>query len=425
MFLGAFNDNFFKNALVILISFKAHQVLGMGPSQMVVLAGGLFILPFFLFSATSGQIADKFEKTKIIHIIKFIEILIMALACYGFIYEQFGFLLLVLFLMGTHSAFFGPIKYSILPQHLSSDEILAGNALVEAGTFLAILLGTICGGVLIAIESNGAMIVAIGLLIVAGLGFAISQKILKAPPVDPKIQIEWNPITPTYKVFQITKQNSSVLYSVYSISWFWFFGACLLSLFPIYSKDILNSNESVVTFLLASFSVGIGIGSMLCEKISGRKTNLGLVVFGCLGMSLFTFDLFLAGKPEVFLQISSQYLSLSQFIREWQALRIIFDLLMVSIFGGFFIVPLYTLLQERSQPHLRSRVIAANNVLNALFMVVASLMLMQLLKSNFTVPQIFLTLSILNLIFMSVVFSRQQEFLKNFKTLLLSFKMKA
>jgi MFS family permease len=424
MFLGAFNDNFLKNALIILIAFKAHQVLGMGPSQMVVLAGGIFILPFFLFSATSGQIADKFEKTKIIHLIKFAEILIMALACYGFIYEQFAFLMLVLFLMGTHSAFFGPVKYSILPQHLNADEILAGNALIEAGTFLAILLGTICGGVLIAIESSGTHLVGFGLMIVAVAGFAVSQKILKAPPVDPNIQIEWNPITPTFKVFQIAKQNSAVLYSVYSISWFWFFGACLLSLFPIYSKNILNGNESVVTFLLAIFSVGIGIGSMLCEKISGQKTNLGLVVLGCFGMSLFSFDLFLTGQPEVFSQISSQYLNLSQFIQEWSAIRIIFDLLMIATFGGFFIVPLYTLIQERSQPHLRSRVIAANNVLNALFMVIASLMLMQLLKNNYSVPQIFLILSILNLIFMLIIFTKQPEFISSFKTGLRSFKSK-
>ncbi len=416
MFLGAFNDNFFKNALIILINYKAQQIMGVAPAQMVALSGGIFILPFFLFSATSGQIADKYEKTKIIAFVKFAEILIMALALFGLVYEKFAFLLLVLFLMGTHSAFFGPVKYSILPQHLKDDEMLAGNALVEAGTFLAILMGTICGGVLISLESNASVIVGLGLLAVAILGFYMSRKIPQAAPVDPDIQIEWNPVSPTIKVFKLAKQNSSVFHSIFSISWFWFFGAVMLSLFPIYCREYLNAGPSVVTLFLAIFSIGIGVGSMLCEKMVGKKLDLSLVVLGTLGMSLFTLDLFVIGKPVVILQSTGAFIGISGFLSIPSAIRIVFDLLMVSIFSGLYIVPLYTLMQIRTQVEIRSRIIAANNVLNALFMVSSAILLMQLIKFRWSVPQIFMVLAILNLAFMSFIFAKEPEFLSSFNT---------
>ena len=413
MFSGAFNDNFFKNALIILINYKAQQVMGIAPAQMVALAGGIFILPFFLFSATSGQIADKFEKTKIISVIKFVEILIMCLAFAGFFYEQFVFLLAVLFLMGTHSAFFGPVKYSILPQHLKEDEMMAGNALVEAGTFLAILLGTICGGTLINLQSNATLYVSAGLLVVALLGFWMSRKIPSAPAVDSTIQIEWNPVTPTYKVYQLAKQNSSVFFSIYAISWFWFFGAVILSLFPIYCKDVLNAGPPIVTFFLALFSVGIGVGSLLCERITGKKVDLSLVVLGTLGMSFFTAELFLTGIPHLASIPAGTFLGFEAFFQQESSYRITFDLFMMSVFSGFFIVPLYTLMQVRTNPAIRSRIIAANNVLNALFMVVAAIGLMQLLKHELNVPQIFLVISILNLMFMAFIFFKEPEFVNS------------
>ncbi len=415
MFLGAFNDNFFKNALIILINYKAQHIMGVSPSQMVALSGGIFILPFFLFSATSGQIADKYEKTKIISIVKLAEILIMGLAFFGLVYEHFAFLMLVLFLMGTHSAFFGPVKYSILPQHLKGEEMLAGNALVEAGTFLAILLGTICGGVLINLESNANIIVGVGLLLVAGLGFYMSRKIPHAEPVDPGIKIEWNPVTPTYKVFQLAKKNKSVFLSIISISWFWFFGAIMLSLFPIYCREYLAAGASVVTLFLAIFSIGIGIGSLLCEKIAGKKVDLSLVVFGTIGMSLFTFDLFLVGQPMLASGVPGVFVGISKFFEYPGSVRIIFDLLMVAVFSGFYIVPLYTLLQVRSHSTIGSRIIAANNVLNALFMVVSAIMLMQLIKFKLSVPQVFLILAVSNLLFMSLIFSREPEFMASFQ----------
>ncbi len=413
MFLGAFNDNFFKNALVILINYKAQQIMGIASSQMVALSGAIFILPFFLFSATSGQIADKFEKTKIISIIKFAEILIMTLAFVGLVFEQFPFLLLVLFLMGTHSAFFGPVKYSILPQHLKNEEMLAGNALIEAGTFLAILLGTICGGVLINLEAHANIIVSIGLLVVAILGFIMSRFVPKAPAVDSKIQINWNPVTPTLKVFQLAKQNSSVLFSIYSISWFWFFGAVMLSLFPIYCKEVLGAGASIVTLFLAIFSIGIGVGSLFCEKLTGKNVDLSLVVFGTLGMSLFSFDLFFVGQPNLVVPTAENYLNIAKFFESTASFRIVFDLLLLSLFSGFFIVPLYTLLQVRTQSEVRSRIIAANNVLNAVFMVLAAVLLMQLLKQKWSVPQVFLVLAMANLVFMGIVFFKEPEFLSS------------
>lgn len=390
--------------------------MGVAASQMIALSGGIFILPFFLFSATSGQIADKFEKTKIIMIIKFAEILIMALALFGLVYEHFAFLLLVLFLMGTHSAFFGPIKYSILPQHLKNDEILAGNALVEAGTFLAILMGTICGGVLINLDSNANLIVGVGLVTVAVIGFLMSRKIPNAAAVDPKVQIEWNPVTPTYRVYKLAKQNASVLFSIYAISWFWFFGAVMLSLFPIYCKEVLSAGASVVTLFLAIFSIGIAIGSLFCEKLAGKKVDLSLVVSGTLGMSLFTIDLFFIGKPERANLAPENFLNVLSFLSSASSVRIVFDLFMMSIFSGFFIVPLYTLLQVRTEAAIRSRIIAANNVINALFMVVSAIFLMQLLKYKMSVPQIFLVLALLNLLFMGFICMKEPEFLSSFRT---------
>jgi len=392
-FFGAFNDNFFKNALVILITFKSVQVMGIAPGQMVALSGGIFILPFFLFSATSGQLADKNEKTRIIHIIKLAEIAIMILAAVGFATEQYGFLLAVLFLMGAHSTFFGPIKYSILPQSLEPHELIAGNALIEAGTFLAILLGTIAGGTLILLPS-GIWISSAGLIAVAVLGWALSLMIPKAPPVAPELVVQWNPIPPTLQILRATRSNRTVFLSILGISWFWFFGGAVLSLLPTYCKDVLGGTSGMVTLFLAIFSIGIGVGSLLCERLSHGRVELGLVPLGSIGISVFAADLFLAtpvpGGPVT---------------------RVVIDLLLLSIFSGFFIVPLYTLMQERSDPSLRSRVIAANNIVNAVFMVGSAVALMGLMAAGLSIPQIFLALALLNLLAAAYIYLLLPDFL--------------
>jgi 1-acyl-sn-glycerol-3-phosphate acyltransferase len=418
-FFGAFNDNFLKNSLVILITFQASQVMGIPATQMVSVAGGIFILPFFLFSATAGQLADKYEKGKIIRIIKLVEIGIMALATYGFMSHHFEFLLLVLFLMGLHSTFFGPLKFSILPQHLGERELMGGNALIEAGTFLSILLGTIAGGILISIPEHGPVYVSIGLLTVSVLGFAASWLIPEARAVDPGLKVQWNPLTPTIDILKFTKKTRSVFLSILGISWFWFFGAAILSLFPPYCKEVLRTNESVVTLFLGVFSVGIAIGSLLCEKLSRQSIELGLVPLGSIGITLFAWDLSVSGRPEAFASLVAGA-GAWEFMKYAQGIHVLLDLLLLAIFSGLFIVPMYAMMQDRSDPSHRSRIIAGNNILNALFMVLSSGMLVGFMKWGWTIPQMFLVLAGLNGLVAIYIYTLLPEFLIRFATWILA-----
>jgi 1-acyl-sn-glycerol-3-phosphate acyltransferase len=410
-FLGAFNDNFFKNALVILITYKAGSLWGIPGDQLVAAAGGIFILPFFLFSATAGQIADKYEKSNLVQWIKLIEILIMGLATVGFLFHWPGFQLAVLFLMGLHSTFFGPIKYSILPQHLKKSELVSANALVEAGTFLAILFGTIAGGVLITID-QGEVVVSMGLLAAALVGWLASRRIPEAKAVDPKLKISWNPITPTWKVLQATRENRAVYLSVLGISWFWLFGGAMLSMFPSFCKVQLKGSEGVVTLFLAVFSIGIGVGSMLCERFSRQQLELGLVPLGSIGISLFMMDLYWAGNP-AFVQ-TMEIVRPLDLLSHWGGWRIMLDLIGLAVFAGFYIVPLYTLVQERSDPKQRSRVIAANNILNSLFMVLSAVVLIVLFRLGFSVTQIFMILALTNAVMSVYIYFLLPEFMLRF-----------
>jgi len=409
-FLGSFNDNFLKNALVILITFKATSVLGIPAAQMVAVAGGIFILPFFLFSATAGQLADKYEKSKIVRIIKIVEIGIMALAMLGFLTEHFAFLLAVLFLMGLHSTFFAPIKYSILPQHLRHDELVGGNALIEAGTFLSILIGTIAGGVLIALP-DGPWIVSGVLVLVSILGYVTSRAIQIAPPVDPGLTVQWNPVPQTFAIWRFVAENRVVYLSILANSWFWFFGAAMLSLFPPFCKDALNADQSVVTLFLAMFSIGIGIGSLLCERLSGKRLELGLVPLGSIGMTVFTADLAFQGAPRLAQPGPVDALT---FASHSAGIHILIDLLMISVSAGLFIVPLYTLMQERSASTHRSRVIAGNNVINALFLVASAVMIVGLMSFGFTIPEIFLVIAALNALMALFIYWVIPEFIVRF-----------
>lgn len=413
-FSAAFNDNFLKNAMIILITFKAANVAGIAPAEMVSVAGGIFILPFFLFSATAGQLADKYEKSRLIRIIKAAEIAIMVLATVGFLTEHFVFLLIVLFLMGLHSTFFGPLKFSILPQCLSEHELVGGNALIEAGTFLSILIGTIAGGVLIAIPKWGPILVSTILIVIGIIGFLTSVLIPKADPVAPDLKIQWNPITPTWSILKDTSKNGTVFRSILGISWFWFLGGAMLSLFPPYCKEVLKSDESVITLFLACFSVGIGVGALFCEKLSRRRIELGLVPLGSIGMSLFCVDLYFAGRPEVVLTHLAPNFTAWDFVQNIQGLHVLSDLLLLAIFSGFYIVPLNALIQDRSEPSHRSRVIAGNNILNALFMVTTAIMLVVLMKLGFTIPHIFLVLAGLNGLVAVYIYTLVPEFLIRF-----------
>lgn len=392
-FSGAFNDNFLKNALVILVTFQSVTVMGLPPSQIVAVAGGIFILPFFLFSALAGQIADKFEKGSVIRTVKFVEIVIMGIAIFGFVTESYALLLLVLFLMGLHSTFFGPLKYSILPQHLHPTELLKGTALVEAGTFIAILLGTISGGVLIA-TSRGVFYVCAGLTLVAVLGFLTSQKIPEAKAPVPELKIRWNPISPTFEIFRFARERMEVMDSIWAISWFWFLGMSVLSLFPPLGKDVLHGNEHMVTLFMSLFSVGVAIGSMIASRLCRSKVSMRVSIVGGLGMSasallLFLFCEYFAPRENVDVEIFLQ--SLTGVVTAIAAF-------LFSVFGGMFIVPLYTLMQKASDSKNRSRIIAANNIMNAFLMCFSALGLVLLMQAGFSIPQIFGLLSILNLI---------------------------
>jgi 1-acyl-sn-glycerol-3-phosphate acyltransferase len=411
-FLGAFNDNLLKNALVLLITYHSLTVLGLSVASLVALCGGIFILPFFLFSATAGELADRYPKSRLMQIVKSVEIAIMVGAAIGFWTENLWLLLAALFAMGTHSSIFGPVKYSILPQLLRSDELVAGNALVETGTFLAILLGTIAGGLGVAFGESGLHAVAVSMLAVAAAGLTASLFIPYTPAQNPSVAIAANPLRPTLEAFRLTRKVRSVYLSVLGASWFWFYGAILLALLPLYGRDVLHASEDVVTFFLALFCVGIGAGSMLCERLSGRKLELGLVPFGSIGMTIFVADLFLVGSPVLVAGGASA--GIGDLLATWTGWRIALDLTLLSLFSGFFIVPLTTFIQERSDAAERSRVIAGNNILSAAFMVLASAMLAGLLAAGFSIAQIFLVLALLNAAVAAYIYRVIPEFLLRF-----------
>ncbi|MGH8441486.1 MAG: MFS transporter [Nevskiaceae bacterium] len=407
--LGAFNDNVYKNALVIMLAFQAATL---SPDQVnfyVSLSAGLFILPFFLFSATAGQIAEKYEKSRLMQYIKLLEIGVMVLAAVGFWLGEPSFLMAVLFLLGTQAALFGPVKYAILPQHLRDHELVGGNGLVEMGTFIAILLGTMLGGALIAMDGGKAWVSGTVILI-AVLGYAASRFVPAAPAAAPELRVNWNPVTETWRNFQFMKTNRTVFLSVLGISWFWFFGATFLAQLPTYTKSYLGGDESVVTLMLTIFSLGVGAGSLLCERMSGRKVEMGLVPFGAIGLTLFGLDLYFA-RPD---PAAVAGLSWREFLDASGNGRVAFDLLMIGLFGGFYIVPLYALIQSRSAPSHRSRIIAGNNILNALFMVASAVLSIVLFNAGLTIPQLLLTVALMNAAVAVFIFGLLPEFLMRF-----------
>ncbi len=409
--LGAFNDNVYKNALVALIAFAAIRSASIDDGLIINLAAGLFILPFFIFSALCGQIADKYEKSALIRRIKLAEIGIMLLGVIAFYLESMPMLIGILFLMGTQSTFFGPIKYGILPQHLDSSELTGGNGLVELGTFLAILLGTIAGTQLIASSADGStVLVSVVIVVVAIVGYLASRSIPHSPASDPTVIVRFNPLTETVKLVRETASHKVIFQSILAISWFWFLGATYLAQFPVYARDTLGGNVDVFTLLLGSFSVGIAMGSILCERLSHGRVEIGLVPFGAIGITLFGLDLYFS-TPEAPL---GSDLSMGAFIAAEGAKRVLVDVFLIGLFGGFYIVPLYALIQQRSDPKRLSRSIACNNVINALFMVLSALIVMALLGFGASVTQIFLAMSLVNLLVALYIFRQVPEFFMRF-----------
>ncbi len=386
-FLGALNDNFFKNALVILVLYRIAELAGLDGPLLVTAAAGLFILPFFLFSATAGQIADKFEKADLIRIVKACEVIIMGLGAWGLFQSDVTFLLGVLFLMGTQSAFFGPIKYSILPAHLDENELIAGNGLIGAATFLAILIGTIAGGLLVLGES-GIPAVGSGIVGLAAAGLLASFYIPRAPAPSPELRVNPNVLGEAWAMIGRIRASRTLFLTVLGTSWFWLVGAMFLAEFPAFAKDVLGANEQVVTLFLTVFSVGIGIGALLCNRLLKGEITAKYVPFGALGMTLFILDLYAASPASP--PAGPELIDAAAFLGAAANWRILIDLLGIAVTAGLYIVPLLAILQARSDPESRSRVIAGNNIMNALFMVAGVAAASALLALGFTVPEIFL-----------------------------------
>ncbi len=408
-FLGAFNDNLYKNAMMILLAFQGASITTMSSDIVIQLSGALFILPFFLFSATAGQIADKYDKARLTRFVKVFEVIVMVLGGFGFYYKNLYLLMGALFLMGAHSTLFGPVKYAILPQHLKQEELVGGNGLVEMGTNVAILLGTVLGGILIG-EKNGALFVAGIAICIAVFGYLSSRRIPAAPASSPDLVINWNIFDETWRNLQFTRKNRTVFLSILGISWFWLYGLVFLSQFPNLTKDVLYGDETVVSLLLTIFSVGIAVGSLLCERLSGHKVEIGLVPFGAIGLTVFGVDFYFACAHILPHAAGGAW----YFLRNPLHIRLIADLFLIGLFGGFYIVPLYALIQIRSEPDHRSRIIAGNNILNALAMVFSVIMVIGLFKIGLTIPQVLLATALLNAIVAIYIFTLVPEFLMRF-----------
>lgn len=406
-FLGALNDNLYKNGLTVFIAFMSAAISQTESNNLVNIAAGLFILPFFLFSTIAGQLADKYEKSWLISRIKLLEILIMLCAGLAFYLDSMSMLIGLLFLMGTQSALFGPVKYSLLPQMLKQDELVGGNALVSFGTFIAILFGLIAGVLITSIENTGTYWLSLAVLCMAVLGFLISLKIPSAPSASPELKIDFHLLRQFKQSFHHARVNQSVFYSIMGISWFWFLGITYVTQLPNFVRYELGGNEQVYVMLLALFSIGIGAGSFTCERLSGRIVEIGLVPIGSLGLTLFGIDIYFT-HVEV---VGSELMNPTAFMSEANNMRVMFDIFMLGAFGGFYIVPLFALVQQRSEEKKRARIIAANNVLNALFMVLATAFSLFALSSGLNIAQLFLVIALMNAAVAAWIFTLVPEFI--------------
>jgi acyl-[acyl-carrier-protein]-phospholipid O-acyltransferase / long-chain-fatty-acid--[acyl-carrier-protein] ligase len=387
-FLGALNDNLFKNALVILIAYRDASN-ARETEILVTLAGAIFIVPYFLFSATAGQLADRFEKHRLVRITKLWEIGVMVLAAAGFALDNVGFQLTVLFCLGVQATFFGPVKYGILPELLGPDELLGGNALIEAGT---ILIGTIAGGLLI-LAPHGAAIVGTTQFAFAVLGWAASLAIPKKRAAAPDLRVDPNIAAETWAIIRYAYRQKVLRLPLLGISWFWLIGIAYLAQFPNYAKTILGANNQVVTLFLTLFSVGIGVGSILCGRLQRGAINLRLVPLGALGLTIFGFDFFLASQGAA---AHGPLMGAAAFLAAPRHWRIVVDLAVIALAGGLYCVPLYAVMQARSADQHRARVIAANNIVNALFMVAAGAGSALMLAAGLGIPSIFLAIAVGN-----------------------------
>jgi MFS family permease len=419
-FSGAMNDNLFKFAFTMLVTYQL-SVAWLPPAMAGLVIGAVFILPFLLFSATSGQFADKYDKTRIMRFVKNVEVLIMLLAAAGFLATdsawrafQVPLLLGCTFMMGLHSTLFGPVKFSYMPQALRESELMGGTGMVEMGTFVAILLGNVAGGLLVALPGTGPLYVAIACVALAVAGRFVAQFIPAAPATDPALRINWNPVSETWRNLRRAHAQPMVFRALLGISWMWFFGAVFLSQFPSFAKEVLHGNEQVASLLLVVFSIGIAIGSLLCEVLGKRQVEIGLVPLGAIGMTLFTVDLYFASRnlPPAAL------MGVAEFVRIPAHWRVLADLGFLSLSAGLYSVPMYALIQLRSEVTHRARIIAANNILNALFMIVSAVLAGAMLKAGLSIPAVFLVVGLANALMTAYIFWVVPEYWQRFKRLL-------
>lgn len=394
-FLGAFNDNVFKQALIMMITYQIGLIGGGNSDKMLInLATGMLVVPFFLFSATAGQLADKMEKSWLIQKIKLVEVVLMVFASVGFLWGNVYFLLGVLFLMGAQSAFFGPLKYAILPDHLEEDELIGGNGIVEAGTFLAILFGIIAGGILI-MTDHGSMVISALIVVAAVAGWLASRWIPKSLPPIPSLKVNLNFIQETYWMLRDSRKNRVIFLAILGISWFWLFGTVIITQFTTYTKEFIGGSEQVSTLMFGLFSIGIGIGSLVCNRLLGGEVKATYAPLGAFGMTFFVIDIYRCSQVAV-LSAGGEYIGIYEFLSTIGNYRVIFDLFMLSLCGGIYIVPLYTLLQSRGDPEHRARDIACSNIYCALFMVLGTVITMGLFAWNFSITEVWLIIGLLN-----------------------------
>ncbi|ANQ18966.1 MFS transporter [Vibrio natriegens] len=415
--LGALNDNVYKNVLLLMVTYSLIDSLPVSVNLFVNLAAGLFILPFFLFSAHAGAVADSMDKAKLIRRLKLIEVLIMACAATAIMTENALLMLVLLFLTGTQSAYFGPVKYALLPQALKAIELVKGNAWVEMGTFLSILVGTLTAGLLLAMP-NGTLIASCLVLFLSIMGF-ISSVNIPALPSHSNQKVKFKPISGLKKTLNVAQKQRGIWMSILAISWFWFMGATYLTQLPNFAREHLFADSTVVSLLLALFSIGIATGSWLCQKLSFDHVELGILPFGILGLTLFGLDLLWA-VPSYNLS-PAQYYSVESFISESKHIRVMMDLFFVGVSGGVFIVPLYSFIQSRSNQGECARSIAANNIMNALFMVGSALVSIFVLSVlSLSVVELFAIMAVGNFLVAIYVYRQVPEFTQRFISYLLS-----
>lgn len=415
---GALNDNLFKSALVILIAYKSISLFGVNSASMVALCGGVFILPFFFLSATSGQLADKLDKVWLTHRIKEAEVLMAVLGCIGIIFQNYYIMLFVLFLLGLQATFFGPIKYSLIPHYAPKDQLIFANAMVSSGTFVAILIGTIIGGVAAGFGNNYWPLITV-LLIVAYLGLHYAKKLpLENVNVEERaaIIVDWNFFTSTRDILKLVFSNPMIALLIVGLSWFWFMGAGLLSILPLIAKNVFNGNENVATMMLFTFTIGMGVGPFLLEKITKGKVRRWVIPMSLIGMTFFIFDLSFvikASSKGSFLLSIGESISIKDFFKLNSSARVIFDLFMLSLFGGMFTVPQFAELQRVTKESELSRVVAGNNVINSLAMVSVSILLMIFHQQKLSLSTILALLGFLNILMcLGLVYFYKEEFNK-------------